>query len=43
MKKFVDFHGGQQNAHDVDCIIEVNDGVAFGKGRFGIGGECVVL
>jgi hypothetical protein len=38
-----DFRGGQQNAHDVDCIIEVKDGVAFGKGRFGIGGECDVF
>jgi len=38
-----DFRGGQENAHDVDCIIEVKDGVANGKGRFGIGGEIEVF
>ncbi len=34
---------GQENAHDVDCIIEVKDGIATGKGRFGIGGEVGVF
>jgi hypothetical protein len=38
-----DFRGGQENAHDVDCIIEVKDGVASGKGRFGVGGEISVF
>ena len=38
-----DFRGGQQNAHDMDCIIEVKDGVATGKGRFGVGGEVGVF
>ena len=38
-----DFRGGQENAHDLDCIIEVKDGVASGKGRFGIGGEVGVF
>ena len=38
-----DFRGGQENAHDVDCIIEVKDGVAIGKGRFGVGGEVEVF
>jgi predicted ATP-dependent serine protease len=38
-----DFRGGQENAHDVDCIIEVKDGVASGKGRFGVGGEIEVF
>ncbi len=38
-----DFRGGQENAHDVDCIIEVKDGVARGKGRFGAGGELEVF
>ena len=38
-----DFRGGQENAHDVDCLIEVADGVATGKGRFGVGGEMVVF
>jgi len=37
------FRGGQENAHDVDCIIEVENGIAKGKGRFGIGGECEVF
>jgi len=32
-----DFRGGQENAHDVDCLIEVSDGGAKGKGRFGVG------
>ena len=26
-----DFHGGQKNAHDVICIIEVKEGVTSGK------------
>ena len=38
-----DFRGGQENAHDVDCIIEMKDGVAYGKGRFGVGGEVEVF
>jgi len=38
-----DFRGGQENAHDVDCLIEVADGVATGKGRFGVGGEMGVF
>lgn len=38
-----DFRGGQENAHDVDCIIEVKDGVACGKGRFGVSGEVEVF
>ena len=38
-----DFRGGQENAHDVDCIVEVKDGVASGKGRFGVGGEVEVF
>ena len=38
-----DFRGGQENAHDMDCIIEVKDGVATGKGRFGVGGEVGVF
>lgn len=38
-----DFRGGQENAHDVDCIIEVKEGVATGKGRFGVGGELKVF
>ena len=38
-----DFRGGQENAHDVDCIIEVKDGIANGKGRFGVGGEVRVF
>ncbi|SEH05037.1 P-loop NTPase family protein [Candidatus Venteria ishoeyi] len=38
-----DFRGGQENAHDVDCIIEVKDGVARGNGRFGVGGEVEVF
>jgi len=38
-----DFRGGQENAHDVDCIIEVKEGIAYGKGRFGVGGELEVF
>jgi predicted ATP-dependent serine protease len=38
-----DFRGGQENAHDVDCIVEVKDGVASGKGRFGVGGSLEVF
>ncbi len=38
-----DFRGGQENAHDVDCIIEVKDGIAIGKGRFGVGGSLEVF
>lgn len=37
------FRGGQENAHDVDCIIEVENGIAKGKGRFGVGGEIEVF
>lgn len=36
------FRGIQQNAHDVDVIIEVEDGVAKANGRFGVGGEIEV-
>ena len=38
-----DFRGGQENAHDVDCIVEVEEGKAKGKGRFGVGGEMEVF
>jgi predicted ATP-dependent serine protease len=38
-----DFRGGQENAHDVDCLIEVADGIATGRGRFGVGGEMGVF
>ena len=37
------FRGGQQFAHEVDCIIDVADGVAKGNGRFGVGGEINVF
>lgn len=38
-----DFRGGQENAHDVDCLIEVADGTATGRGRFGVSGEMEVF
>jgi hypothetical protein len=38
-----DFRGGQENAHDVDCIIEVKEGDAYGRGRFGVGGEISIF
>jgi len=38
-----DFRGGQENAHDVDCLIEVADGIATGKGWFGVGREMFFL
>jgi len=37
------FRGGQQFAHEVDCIIDVANGVAKGNGRFGVGGEINVF
>jgi uncharacterized protein YihD (DUF1040 family) len=37
------FRGGQGFAHEVDCIIDVADGVAKGNGRFGVGGEINVF
>ncbi len=37
------FRGKQENAHEVDVIIEVADGKAKGNGRFGIGGEIEVF
>ena len=38
-----DFRGSQENAHEVDCLIEVADGTATGRGRFGVGGEMGVF
>jgi len=32
------FRGRNENAHEVDVIVEVADGKATGNGRFGIGG-----
>lgn len=37
------FRGGQGFAHEVDCIIDVANGVAKGNGRFGVGGEINVF
>jgi hypothetical protein len=28
---------------DVNCIIEVKESIAYGKGRFGVGGELEVF
>jgi hypothetical protein len=33
------FRGKNENAHEVDVIVEVADGKATGNGRFGIGGK----
>jgi len=38
-----DFRGGQENAHDVDVIVEVANGIATGKGRFGMQGSIEVF
>lgn len=37
------FRGKNENAHEVDVIVEVADGKAKGNGRFGIGGEIKVF
>lgn len=37
-----DFRGGQENAHDVDVIVEIENGIATGRGRFGGYGEIPV-
>ncbi|MBI5541241.1 MAG: ATP-binding protein [Bacteroidia bacterium] len=37
------FRGTNENAHEVDVIIEVTDGKAKGNGRFGIGGNITVF
>jgi predicted ATP-dependent serine protease len=37
------FRGKQDFAHDVDVIIEVENGVARANGRFGVGGRLKVL
>ena len=37
------FRGKNENAHEVDVIVEVVDGKAMGNGRFGIGGEVGVF
>jgi len=37
------FRGKNENAHEVDVIVEVADGKAIGNGRFGIGGEVGVF
>jgi len=37
------FRGKNENAHEVDVIVEVADGKATGNGRFGIGGEVGVF
>lgn len=37
------FRGRNENAHEVDVIVEVADGKATGNGRFGIGGEVGVF
>ena len=37
------FRGKNENAHEVDVIVEVADGKASGNGRFGIGGEVGVF
>jgi hypothetical protein len=37
------FRGKNENAHEVDVIVEVSDGKATGNGRFGIGGEVAVF
>ena len=37
------FRGGQGFAHEVDCIIDVEDGVASANGRFGVGGTLNVF
>jgi len=37
------FRGGQEFAHEVDCIIDVEKGVASANGRFGVGGKLNVF
>lgn len=37
------FRGKNENAHEVDVIVEVADGKAIGNGRFGIGGKVGVF
>ncbi len=37
------FRGKNENAHEVDVIIEVAGGKAKGNGRFGMGRECLVF
>lgn len=37
------FRGKNENAHEVDVIVEVADGKAKGNGRFGIGGRIEVF
>jgi hypothetical protein len=37
------FRGGQQFAHDVDCIVDVVNGEASANGRFGVGGKMNVF
>ena len=37
------FRGSQGFAHEVDCIIDVENGIARGNGRFGVGGEINVF
>jgi predicted ATP-dependent serine protease len=37
------FRGRQDFAHDVDVIIEIENGVANANGRFGVGGGIDVL
>ena len=34
-----DFRGKQEYAHDVDVIIQVENGIAKANGRFGVGGK----
>ena len=37
------FRGGQEFAHEVDCIIDVEKGIASANGRFGVGGKLNVF
>jgi len=37
------FRGKNENAHEVDVIVEVAEGKAMGNGRFGIGGDIEVF
>ena len=37
------FRGKQDFAHDVDVIIEVENGIAKANGRFGVGGKLEVF
>jgi hypothetical protein len=40
---FVFFRGQQDFAHDVDVIIEVENGIAKANGRFGVGGRMEIF